>query len=144
MNISLSQTIFIRYYYMKKIVIILMLCLGLNAYAYNWSKVIYAIATVESNHNPSAINGCYVGYLQIGPIIVKDCNRILQKRKSNKRFILKDRYDKNKSIEMFLIIQSYYNPKNSIEKAIRMWNGGPNYSIRSTQGYYNKVRKHLK
>ena len=29
---------------------------------------------------------------------------------------------------MFLLIQSVYNPLNSIERAIRSWNGGNHYS----------------
>ena len=43
---------------------------------------------------------------------------------------------------MFILIQEFYNPGRDIEKAIRLWNGGPNYGIRSTQGYYNKVMKY--
>ena len=53
------------------IVFIAILC-SISAYSKDWSKVIYAIAKVESNHNPSAKNGIYAGYLQIAPIIVSD------------------------------------------------------------------------
>ena len=45
---------------------------------------------------------------------------------------------------MFLLIQSWYNPKNNVEKAIRSWNGGVNYKVRSTQRYYEKVMRALK
>ncbi len=45
---------------------------------------------------------------------------------------------------MFLLIQSYYNPTNNIEKAIRMWNGGFNYSVKRTQKYFERVMTALK
>ena len=44
---------------------------------------------------------------------------------------------------MFILYQSFYNPKGNTERAIRLWNGGPNYSNKSTQNYYNKVKKYL-
>jgi hypothetical protein len=40
---------------------------------------------------------------------------------------------------MFLLIQSWYNPENNVEKAIRSWNGGVNYSVKRTQRYFEKV-----
>jgi hypothetical protein len=82
--------------------------------------------------------------LQITPLLVAECNNILRARKSKKRYKLKDRLNVAKSIEMFLLIQSFYNPKNNIEKAIRSWNGGIHYSIRRTQQYYNKVMSALR
>ena len=82
--------------------------------------------------------------MQITPILVKECNNILKKLKSKKRFKLSDRFNVAKSKEMFILIQSQYNPQNNVEKAIRSWNGGPKYSVRGTQKYYNKVMKLLK
>ena len=98
-----------------------------------------AIIQVESEGNPNAVSGNSVGAMQITPILVKDCNDILKKQKSKKRFTMADRYSVAKSKEMFLVIQMYYNPFNSIEKAIRLWNGGYKYSVRATNGYYRKV-----
>ncbi len=82
--------------------------------------------------------------MQITPILVADCNEILKQRKSTKRYQLSDRLDVKKSKEMFLLIQSWYNPKNNVEKAIRSWNGGVNYSVKHTQRYYEKVMKILR
>ena len=82
--------------------------------------------------------------MQITPILVKDCNEILKKQKSKKRFTMADRYSIAKSKEMFLLIQSYYNRENSIEKAIRSWNGGVKYSVRATNKYYKKVMAKMK
>ena len=111
---------------------------------FNWNPVIEAIIQVESGGNAKAISGNSVGAMQITPILVKDCNEILKKQKSKKRFSLNDRYSVAKSKEMFLLIQSYHNPENSIEKAIRAWNGGPNYSMRATNRYFKKVMGMMK
>ena len=111
---------------------------------FNWNPVMDAIIQVESEGNPNAVSGNSVGAMQITPILVKDCNEILKKQKSKKRYTMADRYSVAKSKEMFLLIQSHYNPENSIEKAIRSWNGGVRYSIRATNRYYQKVMANLK
>jgi len=103
-----------------------------------------AIILVESEGNPRAVSGNSVGAMQITPILVRECNNILKARKSDKRFTLADRYDVDKSKEMFLLIQSHHNPQNNVEKAIRSWNGGMNYSVRATNGYYAKVMRRMK
>ena len=115
-----------------------------NASSFNWNPVMDAIIQVESEGNPNAVSGNSVGVMQITPILVKDCNEILKKQKSKKRFTMADRYNVGKSKEMFLVIQKYYNPENNIEKAIRLWNGGIKYSIRATNRYYRKVMAKIK
>ena len=110
----------------------------------NWNPVMDAIIQVESEGNPKAVSGNSVGAMQITPILVKDCNEILKKQKSKKRYTMADRYSVAKSKEMFLLIQSHYNPENSIEKAIRSWNGGVRYSVRATNRYYQKVMAQMK
>ena len=111
---------------------------------FNWNPVMDAIIQVESEGNPKAVSGNSVGVMQITPILVEECNNILKKQKSKKRFTLADRYSVEKSKEMFLLIQSYHNPTNSIEKAIRSWNGGIRYSVRATNRYYKKVMNKMK
>ncbi len=110
---------------------------------FDWDPVVDAIIHVESRGNAWARNGQYVGVLQMSPVVVKAVNQILQKRGSRKRYTLKDRYSEKKSREMFDIFMSYYNPGNSVEKAIRMWKGGTGYSIRATQKYYRTVMKYV-
>lgn len=112
--------------------------------AFDWEPIMDAITQVESNGNPNARSGACVGVMQISPICVKECNNILKSRGSKKRYTMADRYDIQKSREMFVIIQSRHNPSNNVEKAIRAWNGGQNYSVKGTQKYYNKVMRHLK
>ena len=111
---------------------------------FDWNPVMDAIIQVESEGNPKAVSGNSVGVMQITPILVEECNNILKKQKSKKRFTLADRYSVEKSKEMFLLIQSFHNPTNSIEKAIRSWNGGIRYSVRATNRYYKKVMKKMK
>ena len=110
----------------------------------DWNPVMDAIIQAESEGNPKAVSGNSVGAMQITPILVKDCNEILKKQKSKKRYTMADRYSVAKSKEMFLLIQSYYNRENSIEKAIRSWNGGVKYSVRATNKYYKKVMAKMK
>ena len=103
-----------------------------------------AIIQVESEGNAKAVSGNSCGAMQITPILVRECNDILKKRNSKKRYSLNDRFSVAKSKEMFLLIQSHFNPTNNVEKAIRSWNGGMRYSVKRTQRYYNKVMKNLK
>ena len=110
--------------------------------SYNWNKVINAISKVESKENPSAESKDCVGILQIRPILVADVNEYLKTKGSNKRFKLSDRLNVEKSKEMFVIYQKRYNPKNNIEKAIRLWNGGCGYSKAKTENYYQKIMKY--
>ena len=134
---------------MKKILMIVSMSLMVlatqaKAKGFNWDPVMDAIIQVESGGDSKAVSGNSVGAMQITPILVKDCNNILQKQKSKKRYTLADRYSVEKSKEMFLLIQSHYNPMNSIEKAIRSWNGGVKYSVRATNRYYRKVMDKMK
>ena len=110
----------------------------------DWNPVMDAIIQVESEGNPKAVSGNSVGAMQITPILVKDCNDILKRQKSKKRYTMEDRYSVAKSKEMFLIIQKYYNPESNIEKAIRLWNGGVKYTTRATNRYYKKVLARMK
>ena len=110
---------------------------------FDWEPVMQAIIQVESEGNAKAVKGNSCGAMQITPILVAECNQILKKRNSKKRFTLRDRFSLAKSKEMFELIQSYFNPLNDIERAIRSWNGGNKYSVKRTQRYYEKVMKHL-
>jgi hypothetical protein len=112
---------------------------------YNWMPIINAIAYIESGFDEKIVSksGTYVGYLQIGPSMVTECNSILKAKGINKRYTLEDRKDKGKSIEMFILVQEKYNPEHNVEKAIRLWNGGPGYSVKTTTGYYNRVMRRL-
>lgn len=113
---------------------------------FDWNPIINAIIEVESAGNANAVDksGKSCGVLQITPILVKECNRILELKKSSKRYTMDDRFSVSKSKEMFLLFQSYFNPKNDVEFAIRSWNGGLNYTRKATQKYFEKVMSRLK
>ena len=111
---------------------------------FDWNPVMDAIILVESEGNPKAVSGNSVGAMQITPILVKECNNILEKQKSKKRYTMNDRFSVEKSKEMFLLIQKYFNPENNVEKAIRSWNGGVKYSVKATNKYYRKVLAKMK
>ena len=125
-----------------------MLPISMNAQKeqFDWNPVMDAIIQVESKGNPKAHNknGDCAGILQITPGLVKQCNTWLKAKKSKKRYTLTDRYNVQKSKEMCVMVQSYYNKSNDVEKAIRIWNGGPGYTIKGTNGYFNKVMKYYK
>ena len=106
----------------------------------NLNRLITAIATVESELNEKAVSSDCVGYLQIRPLLVKECNDILKKKDSKKRYTLNDRFSKKKSIEMFYLIQEKFNPSHNIERALWVWNAGPYAKKRPTK-YINKVMK---
>ena len=110
---------------------------------FDWEPVMNAIIQIESKGNPAVVNGPYVGVLQISPILVKECNNILKSTGSSKRYSLSDRFNATKSKEMFVIIQSFHNPLNSVEKAIRLWSGGIRYNVAKTQAYFRKVMRHM-
>lgn len=132
---------------MKKILLFLVavtLTVALNAQTKQqlkkWMPIINAIAQVESGGNPKAVSksGTYIGLLQIAPICVRECNRIVGKNK----FTYNDRYSKEKSIEMFIVFQEYHNPEGNMEKAIRLWNSGDKNCMKNkskTEAYYRRV-----
>lgn len=109
-----------------------------------WENVMNAIIQVESSGNSKAKSGSSVGAMQITPLLVAECNNILRSRRSKKRYKLSDRLSVKKSKEMFLLIQSKYNPLRNIEQAIRSWNGGIHYSVKRTQRYLERVLKVMK
>ena len=77
-----------------------------TTYELKIEPLIEAMILVESEGNDSAY--CKkeeaVGCLQIRPIMLKECNRVLELQNSNKRYKLHDRWSREKSIEIFHII----------------------------------------
>ena len=64
---------------------------------YDWNPVMEAIIHVESRGDAKAVSGNSCGAMQITPILVRECNNILKKRKSKKRFTMQDRFSVQKS-----------------------------------------------
>ena len=112
--------------------------------------LVTALILVESRGNDSAIGDRHlvgeeaVGALQIRPVMVREVNRILKIQKSDKRYKLRDRFDREKTLEMFYIWKNYHHQDSDFETIARNWNGGPRgYKRNSTLRYWKKVQKEL-
>jgi hypothetical protein len=149
---------------MKKKIILLALCVPIVASKYPMPKpnytitlpqiivesitedqLIKALINVESSNNDNAYRSGEdaAGCLQIRRTMVRDVNRILKRQNSHIRFNFEDRWDRQKSIEMFNIYCNHYNLVTPEEKA-RCWNGGPRGLQKlSTKRYWEKVKKQL-
>ena len=86
----------------------------------DYSRLITAIGTVESKLNDKAVSGVHAGFLQISKLTVAECNRINKIKGVSKRYTLNDRFNRQKSIEMFHIIQGFYNPKGD-SRGVQQW-----------------------
>ena len=112
-------------------------------------SLVEALIFVESRGKEDAIGDTHlgepsIGVLQIRPIMVREVNRILKKKGSKMRFKLQDRFDRGKSIWMFMIWKDYHHPTDGFEKIARNWNGGPNgYRFKRTEPYWAKVKREL-
>lgn len=78
-------------------------------------KLVEALIQVESRGNENAIGDTNlgepsVGVLQIRPIMVREVNRILKRTGSEKRYKKKDRFSREKSIEMFIGLEKLSPP----------------------------------
>ena len=109
-----------------------------------------ALIFIESRGNDSAIGDRHlvgneaVGVLQIRPIMVREVNRILKIQGKTERFDLKDRFDRQQSIRMFMVWKNYHHKNSEPEVIARNWNGGPKgYKESRTEKYWLKVQKQL-
>ena len=95
-------------------------------------KLVEAFAFVESSNNPKAVNkkSGATGIIQLKPIMVRECNRLLGFNK----YKLSDRTNKEKSIEMFHVIMQHKNPDYDIATSCHIWNYKGGFE------YYKKVR----
>jgi len=104
---------------------------------------------VESNGNDSAVGDTHlgepsIGVLQIRPIMVREVNRILKLKGTDYRYKLKDRWDREKSIEMFLIWKEFHHSDSNYEEIARSWNGGSKGPKNPrTYNYWKKVENQL-
>ncbi|MBQ8736357.1 MAG: lytic transglycosylase domain-containing protein [Bacteroidaceae bacterium] len=131
---------------MKKLIVFLLFAVSMSASAADadlmkkWGSVIEAIGLVESEGKADAVSKCgrWVGYLQISKILVRQCNIIA----GYDKYTYDDRYNKEKSIQMFIEFQEHFNPEGNMEKAIRLWNSGDLNCMKrkaATDGYYKRV-----
>lgn len=104
----------------------------------DWEDFTKALIWVESKGDSKAVGSNNdVGVLQITPILLHDCNRILEME----IFKLEDRLDSLKSVEMFNIIQDHYNPQHDYHWALKIWNSGAPLSYhRKVMDRFNQIK----
>lgn len=104
----------------------------------DWEDFTKALIWVESKGDSKAVGSNNdVGVLQITPILLRDCNRILEME----IFKLEDRLDSLKSVEMFNIIQDHYNPQHDYHWALKLWNSGAPLSYhRKVMDRFNQIK----
>tara|TARA_R110001592_G_scaffold114630_2_gene314626 strand:+ start:21469 stop:21987 length:519 start_codon:yes stop_codon:yes gene_type:complete len=111
--------------------------------------LIEALIQVESMDNDSAVGDTHlpepsIGVLQIRPIMVREVNRICKIMNSNQQFTLKDRFDRGKSIHMFMVWKEFHHKDSNFEKISRSWNGGPRGpKSNRTLRYWGEVEEQL-
>jgi len=145
-----NQNIQDKIYYQLRIDSLKSVIDDINQYKYHFNEtsdreLIEAMIQIESSGNDNAYVASEdaVGCLQIRRTMVKDVNRILKRQGSEYRYEYKDRWCRQKSIEMFNIYRNYYNLKTP-EEVARCWNGGPKGIYKpTTVAYWNKVKNHL-
>jgi hypothetical protein len=117
-----------------------------------WDDFIEAVIYVESRGNDSAYNKSEeaVGCLQIRPIMVREVNRKLRKWNAPFRYTLDDRWDRQKSIEMFEIMAEQIpccedqEFMEFAEVVARKWNGGGRGHLKeSTLPYWNRIKEKI-
>ena len=114
------------------------------------SVLVYAMIQVESGGKEDMVGDKNlrvpsIGVLQIRPIMVREVNRVLKKQKIKKKYNLKDRFSRKKSIEMFYIWKDYHHECDTDEVIARCWNGGPRgWKKEATEWYWTKVKREIK
>lgn len=133
-----------------KIIFVLMMLLNCSTFyvkaqntTVDYNRLITAIGTVESELNDKARSGVHAGFLQISKVCVTECNRINKLKGVSTRYTLQDRFNHQKAIEMFWIIQKFYNPKLDIDYMVLLWNQGNSVMKKPKRKtkYYQKVMK---
>ena len=108
----------------------------------NLTNLISALIMVESSNNDLAVGdqGRAIGCLQIHKAVVVDVNRFTG---SHYRWeSMTNRAQARAVCEAYL---THYGKNKTTEEQARIWNGGPQgHKKTATDGYWNKVQKHLK
>lgn len=88
-----------------------------------WDKLILAIAFTESRFRDDAVGAANdSGQLQITEPYVREVNRLYKTD-----YTIEDAFDLGKSLEMFNLLQDYYNPSHGIEAGIKYHNRNQYY-----------------
>jgi len=113
---------------------------------FEWKCLLKAIIWQESKNNDSIVGiKDDTGILQITPIYLEEVNRILLLTSDSikTQYKLEDRFNREKSIEMFNIIQNYHNRKKDIYTAIELHNplAPKSYTDNILKYYYQNLEE---
>lgn len=104
-----------------------------------FDPMLRAFMRVESNFRTNVVNSIgYYGILQIGPEMIEDVNRICRIKGKMPPVSYTIHPDSLKSVEIWYIIQNYYNGAYDLKRASRIWNS------KGGEKYYLKVKKAIK
>lgn len=129
-----------------KLLIALWLLVGATTYAAD-PRLVNAIIQVESSGRDRAVgdNGKAFGPLQIHASVVEDVNRLY-----GTSYTHKDMFDRVSATDVCRKYIDFYGSEKRLGRAptvqdhARIWNGGPaGWKHKATEGYWQKVRKHL-
>lgn len=98
---------------------------------------LYAFQSVESNFDTDVVNYLgYTGILQEGPEMIAEANRICRITDNPKTFSFPESaLDSLESVQIWYIVQGYWNPEYSLSKACKIWNP------LASNNYYLKIKK---
>lgn len=102
-----------------------------------FDPVLFAFQKVESNFDTDVVNSLgYTGILQEGSEMIAEANRICELTNNPARFEFPAAaLDSLQSVQIWYIVQDYWNPGYSIKKAAKIWNP------KASKRYYGKLRK---
>jgi hypothetical protein len=131
-------------------ILLLSVCLNLLAPEYHtipiqqaekikvYDPILYAFMFVESSFVKDTVNSLNAGgILQIRPEMIAEVNRILVLTGGVPKYVLDDRLDSVKSVQIWRIVQSYWNPGYDLKRAAKVWN-----PLASAE-YLKRIKKHL-
>jgi hypothetical protein len=104
-----------------------------------FDPMLYAFQKVESNFDTDVVNHLgYTGILQEGPEMISEANRICKMTGNPARFKFPGAaLDSLQSVQIWYVVQNYWNPQYSLKKAAKVWNP------LASKKYYLKIRKEM-
>ena len=103
-----------------------------------YDPIVTSFMFVESGFRKDTVNSLNAGgILQIRPEMIQEANRILKLKGRALKYILDDRLDSAKSVNIWYTVQNYWNPRYELKRAARIWNP------KADERYYQRIRKYM-
>ena len=110
-----------------------------EAPCYRFDPMLDAFKFIESNFRTDIVNRLgYTGILQLGQEMIDEANRICELTGNPRRFTFpKSALDPIEAVQIWYIVQDYWNPKYDLKKACKIWNP------LASKKYYEKIHKRM-